>query len=224
MYLIIRSAYVSLVVQLIIGFLGLHGIFIELQQKDHILYHIMIMETIVQFIELTFYIWIVIHLSKISYDVTFVRYFDWFITTPIMLFSSVFFMEYLNFKEYKTIDVNSILSEKPNELFQIFISNFLMLLFGFLTEIKKIPRNVGFIFGTLAFFYSFYVIYYNFVGSNMINQYLFFFILIIWFLYGVAFLFSYVTKNTIYNILDIVSKNFYGLFIYYNILQTANYV
>ena len=164
------------------------------------------------------------HLSKISYDVTFVRYFDWFITTPIMLFSSVFFMEYLNFKEYKTIDVNSILSEKPNELFQIFISNFLMLLFGFLTEIKKIPRNVGFIFGTLAFFYSFYVIYYNFVGSNMINQYLFFFILIIWFLYGVAFLFSYVTKNTIYNILDIVSKNFYGLFIYYNILQTANYV
>jgi hypothetical protein len=99
-----------------------------------------------------------------------------------------------------------------------------MLLFGFLTEIKKIPRNIGFIFGTLAFFYSFYVIYYNFVGSNMINQCLFFFILIIWFLYGVAFLFSYVTKNTIYNILDIVSKNFYGLFIYYNILQTANYV
>ena len=45
MYLIIRSAYVSLVVQLIIGLLGLHGIFIELQQKDHILNHIMIMET-----------------------------------------------------------------------------------------------------------------------------------------------------------------------------------
>lgn len=59
MYLILRSAYVSLVVQLIIGLLGLHGIFIELQQKDHILNHIMIMETLVQFIELTFYIWIV---------------------------------------------------------------------------------------------------------------------------------------------------------------------
>ena len=36
MYLILRSAYVSLVVQLMIGLLGLHGIFIELQQKDHI--------------------------------------------------------------------------------------------------------------------------------------------------------------------------------------------
>lgn len=224
MYLILRSAYVSLVVQLIIGLLGLHGIFIELQQKDHILNHIMIMETLVQFIELTFYIWIVMHLSKISYDVTFVRYFDWFITTPIMLFSTVFFMEYLNFKDYKTIDVNSVFSEKSSELLQIFVSNFLMLLAGFLTEIKKIPRNVGFIFGTLAFCYSFYVIYSNFVGSNMVNQCLFYFILIIWFLYGVAFLFSYVTKNTIYNILDIVSKNFYGLFIYYNILQAANYV
>ena len=164
------------------------------------------------------------HLSKISYDVTFVRYFDWFITTPIMLFSTVFFMEYLNFKDYKIIDVNSVFSEKSSELLQIFVSNFLMLLAGFLTEIKKIPRNVGVICGRLAFCYSFYVIYSNFVGSNIINQYLFYFIFIIWFLYGVAFLFSYVTKNTIYNILDIVSKNFYGLFIYYNILQAANYI
>ena len=52
--LILNSAYFSISVQLIIGILGLHGIFIKLQEKDSILTHIMIMETLVQFIELTF--------------------------------------------------------------------------------------------------------------------------------------------------------------------------
>ena len=53
---LIQSASISLFVQIIMGIVGLHGIFIKLTEKDQILTDIMILETLVQFIELCFYI------------------------------------------------------------------------------------------------------------------------------------------------------------------------
>ena len=221
---ILKSAYISLAVQLIIGLIGIHGILIPLNQKDGILTNIMILETIVQFIELTFYIWLTMQLSKLTYDVTYTRYFDWFLSTPIMLLTTVFFMEYLNFqKTDKIIKIKNILKTDFYRIIKIIIANFFMLLGGFLGERKIISRINGFIFGTLAFLYSFYLIYERFVGNELINNILFFTMFIIWAVYGVAYLFPYITKNTMYNILDIFSKNFYGLFIYFIILQRSNY-
>lgn len=221
---ILKSAYISLAVQLIIGFVGIHGIFIPLRDEDKILTNIMILETIVQFIELCFYIWITMQLSKLTYEVTYTRYFDWFISTPIMLLTTVFFMEYLTYEKLgQTIKIKEIIEKDYIEIIKIVIANFFMLLFGFLGERKYITRTNGFIFGTIAFLYSFYIIYNEFVGENIINNILFFTMFIIWSLYGIAYLFPYVTKNTMYNILDIFSKNFYGLFIYYVILQKSNY-
>uniref|UniRef100_A0A6C0AY20 Uncharacterized protein n=1 Tax=viral metagenome TaxID=1070528 RepID=A0A6C0AY20_9ZZZZ len=221
---ILKSAYISLAVQIIIGFIGIHGIFIPLREEDKILTNIMILETIVQFIELCFYIWITMQLSKLTYEVTYTRYFDWFISTPIMLLTTVFFMEYLTYEKLgQTIKIKEIIEKDYVEIIKIVIANFFMLLFGFLGERKYITRVNGFILGTIAFLYSFYIIYNEFVGENTINNILFFIMFIIWSLYGVAYLFPYVTKNTMYNILDIFSKNFYGLFIYYVILQKSNY-
>ncbi len=221
---ILKSAYISLAVQIIIGFIGIHGIFIPLREEDKILTNIMILETIVQFIELCFYIWITMQLSKLTYEVTYTRYFDWFISTPIMLLTTVFFMEYLTYEKLgQTIKIKEIIEKDYVEIIKIIIANFFMLLFGFLGERKYITRVNGFILGTIAFLYSFYIIYNEFVGENTINNILFFIMFIIWSLYGVAYLFPYVTKNTMYNILDIFSKNFYGLFIYYVILQKSNY-
>ena len=51
---ILKTAYVSLFVQIIIGLIGIHGILIPLSEKDNILTNILILETIVQFIELSF--------------------------------------------------------------------------------------------------------------------------------------------------------------------------
>ena len=221
---ILKSAYISLAVQLIIGLIGIHGILIPLNKKDGILTNIMILETIVQFIELTFYIWLTIQLSKLTYDVTYTRYFDWFLSTPIMLLTTIFFMEYLTYANTsKIIKIKNILKTDFYIIIKIVIANFFMLLGGFLGEINVITRNNGFIFGTIAFLYSFYLIYERFVGNEYINNVLFFTMFIIWALYGVAYLFPYVTKNTMYNILDIFSKNFYGLFIYFIILQRSNY-
>ena len=221
---ILKSAYISLAVQIIIGIIGIHGIFIPLREEDKILTNIMILETIVQFIELCFYIWITMQLSKLTYEVTYTRYFDWFISTPIMLLTTIFFMEYLTYEKLgQTIKIKEIIEKDYVEIIKIVIANFFMLLFGFLGERKYITRVNGFILGTIAFLYSFYIIYNEFVGENTINNILFFIMFIIWSLYGVAYLFPYVTKNTMYNILDIFSKNFYGLFIYYVILQKSNY-
>ena len=47
---------------------------------------------------------------------------------------------------------------------------------------------------------------------------LFKFLVVVWGLYGIAAMTDIKSKNIAYNLLDIVSKNFYGLFIYYYIL------
>ena len=71
------------------------GFFIVLEPKDEILYSLLTMETVVQIIELCFYIWLIQHITSINYDMTYIRYFDWFITTPTMLISLVVFMIYM---------------------------------------------------------------------------------------------------------------------------------
>jgi hypothetical protein len=219
---LLHSAKISLAMQLIIGIVGIHGIFISLPEKDNILTDIMILETIVQFIEMTFYIWLVFYLSTLNFDVTYVRYFDWFLSTPIMLISTTFFMRYLASKSLnQTITIKNIIKTNWIELLKIGVSNVFMLLFGFLAEINIITRTNGLIFGSLAFLYTFYVIYSEFVDNNNTNKILFYTMFTIWSLYGVAYLFPYITKNTMYNYLDVVSKNFYGLFIYYFILQSS---
>lgn len=222
---ILKTAYISLIIQFIVGIIGIYGILIPLKEKDGILTDILIMETTVQIIEFIFYIWLIFQLSRLSYDVTYTRYFDWFISTPIVLLSTIFFMTYLNNIDSKIIvTISSIINKKFYSIIKIVVSNFFMLLSGFLAEVKKISRSNGFILGTIALFYTFYIIYIEFVGDNLINLYLFSFMLFIWFIYGIAFLFPYVKKNTFYNFLDIFSKNFYGLFIFYIILKTANYI
>jgi len=218
----LQSAKISLAMQLVIGIVGIHGIFIALPEKDNILTDIMILETIVQFIEMMFYIWLVFYLSRLNFDVTYVRYFDWFLSTPIMLISTTFFMRYLASKPLnQTMTIKNIMKTNWVELLKIGVSNVFMLLFGFLAEINIVTRTNGFIFGTIAFLYTFYVIYSEFVDNNNTNKILFYTMFTIWALYGVAYMFPYITKNTMYNYLDVLSKNFYGLFIYYFIVQSS---
>ena len=88
-----------------------------------------------------------------------------------------------------------------------------MLLFGFLQEIKKISIYYSTSFGFIFFGFLFYYIYKYFVLDISDNYFIFYAMFIIWGLYGVAALFKNKIKNTLYNILDIFSKNFYALYI-----------
>ena len=56
----------SLLVQIITGIISLQGLFITLPEKDRVLTDILGLETIVQFIELMFYIWISYSMINIS--------------------------------------------------------------------------------------------------------------------------------------------------------------
>ncbi len=222
---ILRSAYISLLIQFLIGLVSIHGILIPLSSKDDILNDIMMLELIVQFIEFSFYVWLVIQLSKMSFEVTYTRYFDWFISTPLMLLTTAYFMEYLNtVNTEKIANIATITYEKSKEIITMLVANFVMLLTGFLGELNIMNRYVSFGIGTIALCVSFYTLFHTFVGNNFMNKGLFYFMFTVWSFYGIAFLFPYVLKNTFYNYLDILSKNFYGLFIYFFILKTANYI
>ena len=92
-----------------------------------------------------------------------------------------------------------------------------MLLFGYLGETHKLNKNKAVFFGFIPFFISFYTIYDNYAKHSELGNKVFKFLISIRSLYGIAALLDIKTKNICYNLLDIVSKNFYGLFIYYYI-------
>ena len=219
--LLIYTAYISLVVQLLTGTIGSLGLFIELEEKDAILRDILKLETIVQFVEFVFYYWLVNNLSNIPDNVTLIRYIDWNITTPLMLISTAMYMKYNTEKEKKKkIHSKKFIENEKKPIYELITYNFLMLLFGLLGELEYLSKYISFPLGFIFFYLSFKVINDNYVGDNTTNIYLYNFLFVIWSLYGVAALFNFEVKNTCYNILDIFSKNFYGLFIFYVIYQT----
>ena len=66
MDVVLYSTYLSVLIQLVSGIVQFDGLFIRLLQKDRILTDILSLETIVQFIEGLFYVWLVMNFSKIS--------------------------------------------------------------------------------------------------------------------------------------------------------------
>ena len=209
---IYKSALTSLIIQLIIGLLSLYGLSIKLNDDQSILNQILLLETIVQFIEFSFYIWLVFNFSKIRVNVSLIRYLDWFITTPTMLFSIISFFIYQNVKP-ELLSLKNIFYDNINILTWIFGLNAFMLILGFLGEIKLIKKYWATILGFFGLIGAYYLIYTNFVGDNLMNNFLFWFNFILWSLYGIAYMFSFKNKNIFYNILDVFAKNINGLLI-----------
>ena len=209
-----KTIYFSLFVQIVTTLLSLDGLTYDLNDKDKILKDILILETIVQVVEAIFYIWVIAALKDLKL-MTPRRYIDWFITTPTMLLSTIIFMEYL--KNENSFTFMEFMETHKKNITIIFVSNALMLLFGYLGETHKLNKNKSVFFGFIPFFISFYTIYDNYAKHSELGNKLFKFLISIWSLYGIAALLDIKTKNICYNLLDIVSKNFYGLFIYYYI-------
>lgn len=132
------------------------------------------------------------------------RYLDWSITTPIMLLVLVLALLYnvkggsLQFKSFLTI----------------LILNYGMLGSGYLGEISFMDKTIANATGFLFFIGLFYFIYANYVAKkpNFDNRMLYLAFLGLWTIYGVAYFYDEVTKNVIYNVLDLFSKCFVGIF------------
>jgi|TARA_B110000259_G_scaffold128639_1_gene145274 bacteriorhodopsin len=218
-----NTIWFSLILQIITGLIPLPGLFIKLEEKDAILSDILFLETIVQFIELLFYVWIafsVLNIKKMASR----RYIDWMITTPTMLLSTIMFMKYQERKENnelenKPLKTMGFIKENKDLILKIFGFNFLMLLFGYLGEINTISKYIAIPIGFGFFYKSFELIFNNYASVTNKGRNLFLFLVSVWSLYGVAAIMSPNVKNISYNLLDIVAKNFYGLYIYYEIRQ-----
>jgi hypothetical protein len=218
--LVYHTIYISLVVQIVTTLISLHGFYIKLDDKDSILKDVLAIEAIVQFVETFFYVWVILALKQIE-NMTRRRYIDWTITTPIMLISTIIFMEFKYNRENdkEKITLKKFLMDKKYDIIKIVIFNALMLLFGYLGETGIISKYIGIPLGFLFFILSFKIIYENYAKKTKVGYNLFLFVFIVWSIYGVAAMMPTPYKNISYNLLDIVAKNFYGLYIYYKILQ-----
>lgn len=222
--LVKKTIQFSLVIQILTGIISIHGFFLKIPKEDKILKDILALETLVQFIELIFYIWISFAIININ-NMTSRRYIDWVITTPTMLLSTIMFMKYqeekeLNKKEDK-IKTEKFIKNNKNLIIEMFLYNLGMLVFGYLGEINILPKYISIPIGFIFFYKSFNLIYSNYGNKSIVGKNLFIFLVIIWGLYGVVAILPVTEKNISYNLLDIVAKNFYGLYIYYKISQIS---
>ena len=179
------------------------------------------LEVAVQVVEGGFYAWLYYNINAIK-NITPKRYADWAITTPTMLITMIAYIIYLNNKTTTgSLSLAQILRENAGPFVQILVLNWLMLLFGYLGEIGVIPMIAGVAIGFVPFIAYFYIIYERFVNqtaSSSTSMKIYTYFLVFWSLYGVVAVLPYTLKNTIYNVLDLFSKNFFGLFLSYLII------
>ena len=218
------TVYISLLIQVFTGIFDYYVIQLNIPNKLILLKDALIMELIVQIVEGIFYIWLAYNITSVI-NITPHRYYDWYLTTPTMLVSLCIYLIYLkNDQENRTIENSliKVLYDNLNIIIPILILNFIMLTSGYLTEIRKIPKIPGIIFGFIPFLVYFYLIYENFAKYSTDGLKIFIFFFSVWFTYGIAALMNYKTKNIMYNILDLFAKNFFGVYLGFVILNSMN--
>jgi ABC-type transport system involved in cytochrome bd biosynthesis fused ATPase/permease subunit len=140
----------------------------------------------------------------------------------------------------KQADMFNILRENSRVIITIVLLNAAMLLFGYLGETNVIPIVWAILIGFIPFIIYYYIIYDKFIkrdsyiiGNNKINNTttttdindtilkIFLYFVFFWSLYGIIGFFPYYVKNTLYNIIDLFSKNFFGLLLSYLIFANS---
>lgn len=221
-FLVETSTKASVVVQIITGLVGAFGLNYTLDPEHSILTDLLRIELFVQFIELVFYISFLysFNLQNLAIE----RYYDWLLSTPLMLFTMSAYFFYLSAQEkqkQEKIEIKDFILLHQNDLIKIGVANVGMLVFGFLGELGYISKAAAFTLGTASFGISFYTLYDKFARYSELGKQLYSIMLLLWSGYGLAFLFPTVTKNLAYNGLDILAKNFFGLFLSFQIVNLA---
>jgi hypothetical protein len=214
----------SIYIQLITLIIGLIVSYKNIPPEYVLIKELFYLEVFVQIIEGSFYIWLALNFKKIA-NITPARYMDWVITTPTMLITLISYLLFLQAKVTKqtqTLTLTSIFKNNYKTLVPILCLNWLMLLFGYLGEIKVLSLFYSVMLGFIPFLIYYFMIYKNYVVDNSTGFNIFIYFFFFWSLYGIAALLPYYTKNILYNILDLFAKNFFGIFLVY-IIYTNNY-
>jgi bacteriorhodopsin len=217
---IYTSLIISIIIQIITGIIEIITLFIKVKPEFSFLKQMMALEVIVQFIEGSFYLYWLYNFKNIL-NVTPKRYFDWVITTPTMLINLIFYLIFLQYKDNnisEKLNFFKLFNQEFYTIITVLLLNWLMLLFGYLGEIHLLPVFLGVSLGFIPFSIYYYIIYKKYAllsddGIKIFSYFLFF-----WSLYGIVAVLPYTIKNICYNILDLFSKNFFGIFLTYLIL------
>jgi hypothetical protein len=217
---IYTSLITSVVIQIITGIIQILTIFINVPRKFLFLKEMMLLEIFVQLVEGSFYAYWLYNFKNIL-NVTPKRYLDWVITTPTMLINLIFYLIFLQYNDKNISEQLNVISLYTKEFYTIttvLILNWMMLLFGYLGEVSIIPVLLGVSIGFIPFLIYYYIIYKNYALLTNDGLKIYFYFLFFWSLYGVVAVLPYKIKNTCYNILDLFSKNFFGLLLTYLLL------
>ena len=193
--------------------------FIEaIRTKDSKVRNILNLETCISVVAAFFYARFVQEIKEgVDYKtINVTRYTDWAITTPIMLL--VLVLAFLYNTDGGPMKFVSYLI--------ILFFNYIMLGFGYLGEIGFMDKNYANTMGFIGFFGLYYYIYITYISgkSNSDNKILYWTFFILWIFYGVFYFMDETTRNVGYNILDLLSKCFVGIFFwaYYTKVFTLN--
>jgi hypothetical protein len=214
---------ISVVVQLLTGIIEMGAAFyVNVPRENYIIKQLLYLELLVQAIEGLFYIWLVYNFDSVA-NVTPKRYIDWTITTPTMLTTLIFYLIYLRYKNDKLdttkLEFYNLVNDNADALSKVLLLNWSMLFFGYLGEMKVLSTVSGVLLGFVPFLMYYYTIYERYaIKSGDQGLKLFWYFFFFWSLYGVVALLPYNLKNSLYNILDLFAKNFFGLFLSYIIL------
>jgi bacteriorhodopsin len=234
MNLLNSSLLFSIVVQVVTGVIELLALFVKTAPGMALIKQLLGLEVAVQAVEGAFYVWLYYNIDRVK-NITPKRYADWAITTPTMLVTLVAYIIYLNSekgegKGNESLSLLQILRDYAAPITQILVLNWLMLLFGYLGEVGVIPLVAGVALGFVPFIAYFYIIYERFIHNandatsasvNSTSMKIYVYFLVFWSLYGIVAVLPYALKNTIYNVLDLFSKNFFGIFLSYLIITNA---
>jgi bacteriorhodopsin len=214
------SGIFSLIVQFVVGIIDYNALEIELESKDELLKDLLRVELVVQVIEFTFYAWLLYSFSKVSRNITPYRYLDWGITTPLMLIT---LSAYLNHDGTSSSRLSDFLYTYAGPIINIVLLNAAMLLFGLVGEFGYLPPYASTALGFIPFAINFKYIKDTFLPSSedVFKNFVFYWFVFFWSLYGIFALMNHTIKNTGYNILDIFSKNFFGVFLAYVVWKTS---
>ena len=190
--------------------------FIEaMRTKNEAIRHILNLETCISIVAAFFYGKFVTEFDKPTIDyksINLNRYVDWAITTPIMLLVLILAFKY---NSTKTTQV------KFTDYLIILALNYGMLGSGYMGDLGKIDRLTATILGFLCFGGLYYFLY-NYLRQNKTNQLLYGIFFVLWSLYGVFYQMEQKSRNIGYNILDLFSKCFVGIYFWASFTKIFN--
>lgn len=220
--LLLQTTNLSLAVQVLAGVWGSLGFFKKLPARDRALQTSLGIETAVQIVELLFYVGFVSSFNADTMAET--RYKDWLVTTPAMLVSAMLYFSYEQARESASdgvVSLKTLFRESWPSVAAVLISNFLMVAFGYAGETGLLPVAWCAAFGFLALAVTFLVMWKDLASQSKRGRRVFWFMLAAWSLYGLAFLLPTVPKNVSYNLLDVVAKNFFGVYLAIEVMRSG---